>query len=787
MWCRSFDPRVAEFDLLQVQLARDFVLFLPKELMNSLCSFFRKASFIAVVFLFPLAALAGKNKLTDAARQLEALATHESGVLSDLPEEIRSLRSGPVSQKITVSDDGILTLSRSFSCSPFMRENSGGTVIATSVKQVALGNLRQSTALRVVMNRHVNAIQFTDEDGQWPLGFLTTSETEKGFALLEALMATAPPVAAPQSFSPATAAAKAGFTYLAVSFRCKEVGEGVQLLSMTEPSPHLLCWLTKKTRKEIEEICFESMDRLPVFLFDLSVLDGPSFFTHSIPGASSFFPCSIGSQVVQSVHSSDSKGLERCLHCSPYIGICCTTMPRFTSPVAVIGRAHDVRTVRKEAKARPFFDIERTQWLSPSQPREDHQIDRGQRISWLTGMNDGSEDILRHCLLYRPLTPALFAYTLYYEFPKLRKLVRSKSLHSKELSIEDVMCRTSQALEQYERRMSPAGLKVVRLALATHELGAPFGGSEQCGYNSWPLSLAIAERVGFSEQEKRALRALVESSVREGGQKSEKKKKGSVVLGSLLLEARCAGEIGICLQEWLQMKSCFYSILSSQEKSAGTSQAVLRTLIGIQQMYRALLPFGLPLGTTATQGGLETTSLSSSYLWEARDPRHRNGRVLRSLREKYENMLLDGVKTNWKGRFWQWVDRETKEEALDTGLSLNEEQRKAYAARCQRGLLVSSSFPLSEEQKEALFVIDGRGTIYLAPKGGNGSPISHALLAAWKPVAASGLLVIKNGRPISLSDRCSSYCCGQRGMAVTVQILEKMGVDISGLSSGGAS
>ena len=745
------------------------------------CFSFKKLCFISFISFSALSLVTGQEIDKEKARKFETLATHTCGVLSDIPEDIRLFRSGPVEQRVTVSDEGFLTIARAFHCRPFtVVPTSNKPVKATSVKKFALADLKSNPSFRFTINRHSNTIQLFDTICEWSLGFQSTADTEKAFALLQSLIATAEASTPYRSFSRAEAARSAGYSYLIVAARCEGVEEMVRLVSMSEASPRLLCWLSKKNPQDIEGLFTESTNRLPLFIYDLSVLDAAPFFTESIPGNTSFFPCSVGTAMLQSVSSDNKKGFEAFLKTSPFVGIRFESLPDLLSPIAVLCRANDEHKIRKTAHSMKMH-MKEARWCFTTVLDDAVGIPTGTTSSWVTGISDNSYDILRYCLFHRELTPSLLAYTIYPEFPMLKKLLRTKSRYHKDLTIEEMICRTSHALEQLAKKIPEFEFRVLRLALSTHELGSPFGPDSEIGYNSWPIALAIAEKVGITESERRALQALIEGPSAPVSKQGEKKKKEDPLFRAFLYESRTADEIGISFREWLQLKALFYKILSLQGKLPNQCQVELQLIKALQGKYSAILPFGITRGTLCCHGPLKTRHLYSSYVWEERDPLHRDGLSLKRRREKFEHMIVDGGKIALKGRFWEWLNKELQDGALLSNYYLNDKEREQYRARFEDGVLVFPKLP-SQGEIEMMFVVDEWGRLYIGMKNDGEHPeekgFNHASFFGGRPVASAGKIIFREGRVIGITDHSGHYRCGRNELAIALAVLEKMGVTI---------
>lgn len=393
-------------------------------------------------------------------------------------------------------------------------------------------------------------------------------------------------------------------------------------------------------------------------------------------------------------------------------------------------------------------------------------------------MNENSDDVLRYCLLNRPLTPNLVRYVLYTEIPDLRSLLKMASYYGKGLSIEETIYLSSMALCARASRFSPEMLKVLRVALFTHELGAPFGSEAEVDYNSWSIALAVGEKVGFSEGQKQALRALIATSPVTLIRKKASKES---LLQTLVQESDTANKIGTSLGQWLDTKRCFVKILANQLRSTPRVEDALRTIESVQKKCASLLPFALPSGTRFMRGPYETREPYSSYIWEMRDRLHRDGLSLKRRREKFEHMIVDSGKTALKGKFWNWLDKETKGQ-LAPCLYLRSEDREEFLARFERGLLVHPSLPSMSDDVETMFVVDEWGHLYIGIKRDGTSKqdpgFNHASFLNGGNVASAGKLTFRSGKPILITDHSGHYRCGPKEIQVVLKVLESMGVAI---------
>jgi hypothetical protein len=713
-----------------------------------------------------------------AARQLESLTTHTSGVLNDLPEEIRARRVGQVQQKVTVTNDGVIKVHRSFSCKPQLCVESQPKLFEASGDHcIVLSELRKGRRYRIEPHRHEGFVRIVECGAGWSIDVSKPTEVDSVASLIATLAEKSADTKASPSSLPSEMARAAGFRYLVVAPRCEDVADTVHVLTHSEPSPNMGAYLTKLSPDAIEKVLHESFNRLPLFFFQLETLDTGTFYTQSIPGANFFTSYSLDAQTPQSVVSTEGEKLQSFFTKSAHVGICCTSMFDLSKPVQVLCRPCDQHALQKAAKSSQVTVAKRG-WtlcdpleLFPSPPH-------GTTSNWIEGINDNSDDVLRYCLLDKPLTPNLVRYMLYTEIPDLRSLLKMTSCYGKGRSIEETICLSSQTLHKRAGTFSPEMLKVLRIALFTHELGAPFGSEAEVEYNSWPIALAVGERMGFSEGQKQALRTLIATSPVALVRKKTFKES---LLQTLVLESEVANGVGTSLGEWLDMKRCFVKILTNQFRSTPRVEGLLRTIDGVQRKCSSLLPFGLPGGTRFMRGPYETRGPYSSYIWEMRDHLHRDGLSLKRRREKFERMIVDNGKSVLKGRFWNWLDKETKGQIAPC-LYLRPQDREAYLARFENGLLVHPALSSKSGDVETMFVVDEWGRLYIGiKKDGTGKQdlgFNHASFMHGGSVASAGKLTFRSGKAILITDHSGHYRCGAKEIQVALKVLESMGVAI---------
>jgi hypothetical protein len=443
-------------------------------------SFYYKICVLWFIFAsFPIL-VGSQGAYQKAARQLESVATHTNGVLNDLPDEIRARRVGPVHQKVTVSDDGIITVHRSFVCKPQLGvEGHPKPFEASGDHTIIVSELRKGKRYRVEPHRHEGLVLVTDCGASWSIDASSPREVESIASLIATLAANAPDVPVASSL-PSEMARTAGFRYLVVAPRCEDIADAVGVLTYSEPSPHMCAWLTKLSPDATEEVLHESFNRLPLFFFKLETLDTGAFYTQPIPGANFYAPYSLDAQTPQSAVSADGKGLQNFFAKSAHVGICCTSMFDLSAPTRVLYRPEDRHALQKAAKL-SHIAFDKKGWVSCDPLETFPSPPTGTTLTWFGGINDNSDDVLRYCLLDRPLTPNLFRYVLCHEFSALHSLLKMPSCYGKDRSIEEMVYLSSMALYKRSAMIPPSLLKVLHVALFAHELGGPFGPEAEVG------------------------------------------------------------------------------------------------------------------------------------------------------------------------------------------------------------------------------------------------------------------------------------------------------------------
>ncbi len=706
------------------------------------------------------------KKLTN---QFELLVQESPGVLTDFPEEVRDLRRGPVAQKVLFNDLGEITIQLTFPCS----QDDGTVAGAQFSRTIHLADL-QANQGTVVLNEHLNTITFKGAGGTCSLAFSSIQKACYAKKILDKLIDKTTPVQEKEEFQASDLAKKAEFTYLVIAPRNEDLSEAVRGVFMNGTSTQNVVWLTKKNLKDIEGIVREGCNCLPIFVYDLSVLDKAPFYTTSIPGSTSLTYVTF-KDISQSVASNDEQGLRRFFSTNPFAGIRFKGDPCLKKPVCVICKKYEKTAIRKASTERHVKIPEEAFNIFPGLFSSD-DAPLGTTTYWLTGINNNSYEVLAYCLQNEQITHNIFSGVLYREFPHLRPLLKGGSRYAKNLTREQAICRSLKQLSLLKSALRPDVYAVLQVAFFTCELGAPFGSDNDIGYNTWPFAQAIAEKVGLSGLQE----LLLEFLVRENSSLMlNKHEKDQAPIDTWHCLAKKAGILNVPAEDLWMLKKTFASILLCGDEKHSPR---LRALSKVHKSFKNILCFGVPFGLKSYRGPYPLRTLYSSYIWEVRDNKHRDGLVLCRKRAKFEAMMLQGSKTISKTSFWDWLDRGTE---LSSTTYVSGENREEYRAIFENGRLVHPAKFADCEQCELLFVIDEWGRIYVGLKEDakdlTKCNFNHASIFNGKPVASAGKLVLEHGRPVELLDHSGHYRPSIQQTGIAVRSLAEHGVDIEHL------
>jgi len=536
--------------------------------------------FIVLLLFFPLF---GEGA------QFEELVNRSPGVLDLFPQEIRDQRVGPVGQEVHISDSGLMTITLSFS---YRHRDTKKIITAHAVKQFSL------TAVTYECNPHLHTITFSEDTEKWKIAFGSHEAYMEAVALLLKLVQGAQEVCE-QKLS--EIAREKGFSYLIVAPRVFE--------KQPFSAQSTICWLTKA--QSLENLRDEAKNMMPLFIYDLEAINRLSFFTTSTFGSRIFMPCTSSCKVIQSARASDSYGFANFLQHTPFAGLVCENDVDLGAPRKIICSSDQKAQMSKLGSCHvfePLFAQTNESMLS---------------FPWFQGVNSNSIDVFRYAFFHSSLNKSFFQNILNCEFPRLADLFTKKCPYQKKVSIQD---HCVQLMEK-----SKGEPKYLQVVLFTYELGSIFGSKKQIAYNSLPFALAVAEMVGLNSQEKRIVKALLESL--------NVKKNSPFSL--LFVESRYANDASLSMHDWLKLKQKFLALAFPSIKKQ-------KQLQRLEKEYPLLLSLAIP------RGRIDFPEVHSYTVWEERDLHGRSARLLNTYRAQYEQLVVE--KKQNKDSFWEWLE-----------------------------------------------------------------------------------------------------------------------------------
>lgn len=779
----------------------------------------------------------------------QKITTHNKGILPHLPIEIRLQRTGPIKQETSISANGVLTVTISFSCKASgltVQDSSSQEIPCTTKKSFQLSDFSEGKRCRYEINRMMNSLVLHDGSTPCYIAFQTKADFDQAIKIFSILVNQSIALAPAQedqtnrsSLSLQEIAQESGFTWIAVLPRHETFEEMLSLVN--QPSSisknGTIFWLTKKDPQvEAEKILLEANNISPIFLYPLSTLNESSFVTLPFVGAEEPALFSTPSQA-QSVFSHDTTSLRSIGKSADILPIRMESYFPLTTPSIIISRGSDERALKRALKKK-----ESSSALGQNSSHDGNHVDcsivsitpqyyfeetpEGSTLKWLTGSAINSDDCLR-ALFFRKDKPLRETIThLYREYPFLKSIFQAKSRIRKGLSIQ------SSLFEGMKRKEDPSYKELITSLYGTDEISYQraklsfllaleasllYGDASSLGENGTQYSLILLEKLGAPWSHIISAETLLReitphspllresqgmSSQSEGFINSARPEYTSsqvkartrevIAASSLIEEAKNANQAGVPLRDWLKVKAAFLVTLYQTEQFS--SYAALR-LHDLQKSI-AQLPSGIkncaiapPLGNSSVYRGITARPLYSAYFWEKLDPIHRDGLSLKRMREKYEEHMIHHPSSEWKGRFWDWIDAkiESGHLKLQPGTRyLTAEERPDFQAIFDNGTLISPIEFAEADEIEAMFVIGLDGKMYIGQKKDAQDPsdlsFSHASFFAGLPVASSGKIVFRKGKPTLLTDHSGHYRPKRKEVIIVLKTMEKLGVDLNEFS-----
>ena len=710
---------------------------------------------LQIIFLFSIYSFS-----TEKMAEFSYLVSTSPGVLSDFAEDVRFLRKGPVKQTVSFEGKNMMRLQL---CFPY-EEYGQSMQEATFVKEIRLSDIKNHT-IQYVLNEHLNSITFSSSFEKYSLAFKNVKETKRAKKLLDEIVSNTDADIRSQKELPSEIARKNGCTYLVVAPRNEHINQMVDELVHYPISQQNVVYLTKKNIQEYEQIVQEGAFCLPIFLYDLKVLDAGNFFTTSVVGSTAPEAVCLSEKSLQSAYSDDEKGLNFFFSHAKQLGIRFTSPVSFKTPLAIycskqhqwyLGRYLEQNLLHIEKN-----DIHAVEDLS-FLPK----IPKGPTFLWFESLQDQSFAIFRYFFDYKDCADRSFIATLYREFPRMHLFLNAPSIYVKGANREMAILHAQKLLQHNKNTVSKDVYLALQIALFSCELGAPFGKEEEIGYNSVPFACALAEKCGCIPVQIELVRYLVENfSGTIAGTDPAKR--------SLLCEYRLlidtASKLGTSPNELLSIQKLYIQIISTLKKNRSLE---MRHLKALQDIGGVMNFFGCVSGVVRSA----SKELSSLYTWEFRDSKHRDGISLSKKRFKYESLVL---KNGYKQGFWQWLE---KSSPLPGTTYVSRKDRDLYKVVFENGRLVAPAQYAHQKNCSLIFVIDRCNTMYVGEKidaeTKDTMNFNHASFLSGEPVVSAGKLVVDDGYIVQLSDHSGHYCPTIHEVVFGLKFLQESGVDI---------
>ncbi len=748
----------------------------------------------------------------------EKLASHKQGIVSQLPIEVRLLRTGAIEQEAKLVRNGFLTIKTQFSFIPKSGTETKNTPVpCTMTRSFRLCDFKEGGRYRYEINRIMNAIVLYDGTQAHYLVFSSKVDFEQATSLFQILVEQASRIPSEKKDEDETRKAsyifkKAGFQWIAVVPRVDLTETSWSILTLQRKGglDNMIVWATKCNLGEdsaestalLDELLKESKNLSPIFLFPLTKLDEWQFTTLPFIGAETQQIFSTPTQK-QSASSDDPEELLKVASTSESVAFRVTLAPALQMPSIVICRNQDVKKVNKGIKlcrTQTQLPAPKVISLLPHYFQED--IPEGSTLRWLTGISPQSDDLLRSLFFDPPNSHKELFTHLLREYPFLKTILSAKSKIRKGMTIQNSILDGMNKISIPNELSTYVDIhaKMRRVSLATLlalETGALFGDTENFAQDGIQFAVTLEEKLGASGQEKLALEyfllrnPIYPSSVREK-EKSSKKKPASW-LSQYMQERMTARSYHISFHEWIITRYIASRALSTapqfKEKALEDTTNIIQLLASLPSAITdgsCVIATGLP----SRQNILYVRPLFGAYFWEKLDTAaHRDGLSLARNRAKYEEHILKHPKSPWRNRFWEWITHKQSQndlKLLPPTTYVTEKERHAYKACFENGVITAPKELISSEEEEIIFVVGLDGEMYLWKKSDAQSPeeysFSHASFFSGAPVASSGKMTVRNGKIILITDHSGHYRPKRKEMLIALKTLRKYGVDISDIA-----
>lgn len=694
------------------------------------------------------------------------------GVIPDCSLTDPSIRrNGPVLQKAIFENSSQCTLQITF---PFL-DKFGKEHTATAQRRFFLKDFVEGGSRRFEVNHKTLTLSLQDPLTKWNIGFRSSVELTRAASLFSRLIALGE--TKKDLLLPSQAAYKAGFRSLIICPIQPNLPDGTKSTLSFSKTNSYMTFLSRSTVEEETKLLEAAENRLPLFVYDIQKLDTSLFYAIPSPDTQLYIPFSVQHGVQQSILSDDRISLFEDMKMKEVYYIHFITCPTLDEPTALLYPPHELNNWKKTCKTNGisttntnFCEMEPLYW--------NNRIPGGTDSFWLISSSPRCDDVLR--FLFENQNKKSTEHILTFvrqSYPNVQLLLKQKSRYFKDHTIEEAICKNFEQLQILSPHFSHEQMRVLKIALICHEMGSQLGPLEELSYNSLPFALMLAEKVDCSEKEMRMLELLLQQSPINIKETSTEPSKIPTVQ-DLFKATLAIAEEEISPAIFLPIQETFLKILLSND----TQQPHLQ-LSSLLAHFNTQTLASLCFGLHPFQGVLPARKIYSSYMWEVRDPLHRDGIYLKRAREKFEQLVLEDPQSSWKGKFWQWLDAQKSKKPHASTLYLNEEQKEQYRALFKDGKLYSNNGKIIASQ-EVMFVLDTHNHMYVGQKKDATEPgdfsLNHASFTAGKPVASSGKIgTDAEGHPILLRNVSGHYRPKIYETTLALQFFQAAGIDIN--------
>lgn len=729
-------------------------------------SFVFRVSYLLVLFLSNFLQC---GEFEETAYTLSKQVEQGIGVMPDVLTETTSIRrTGEIEQRIIFEGHEQFRLQISFT----LLDSSGKEQKATIQRRFSLDDFKEGGKRRFEVNHKLMTLSFQDPLFKWHIGFRSSGELTRATSLFDRLIKLREGSNALSS-SLSQLAQQAGFKSLIICpIQANPHAMMKSLLSSSGSS--FLAFLSRHTSDQEKELLEEAENHLPLLVYDLKRLDNSIFYTVSTLNERACLFYSTNKGNAQSILSDDPASFREELKMKQTCYIHFLKKPAFDTPKTLFYPPNELEQWTKalQEQSTPShtncIEVEPLFW--------NDRIPTGTDSFWLTARSPRSDDVLRFWFERGSFStlPSVFSF-VQFSYPNAERLLHQRSRYLKKGSVKEAIIKSFEQLNSLSSSLTKEQVKVLKVALVTHEMGSQLGSKEELAYNSIPFALMLSEKVGCTTQEQNMIELLLSSPPLFLNHESQDKENPSS-FGLLISDAIQAAQKRLSPKSYLEVKSIFTQILLSLMDDKKQTVSFLHP-------FKPETLSSLCFGLLPLQGQHAGRKLYSSYLWEIRDPLHRDGLHIKRLREKYEQLILDHPDSPWKGKFWRWVDENTAKKPLSPTLYLSYDARERYQPVFKDGRLYTQEGQIIKE-KEVMFVLDTSGRLYVGEKKDASSPseysFNHASFTCGEEIASSGKITVDGeGKPVLLRNMSGHYRPKIAETALALLTLKEAGVDLS--------